>query len=457
VAEVLRQCFGDESVFLDIESILPGQPFATVIGERLKQTDLVLALIGERWLETDIASAPRICDPDDWVNVELRTAIDLRVRVLPVLVGEAHLPNPGDLPSYLQALCTFNAARLDDGLDFHVHMQRLITAVELLLNSHVGRQIDPIDDAKGAAGNSGVTEERPACLLLDRQYSYALTSYCADPRGGSSEGRGARDAPLFGILGRAVLLFDKIFIEQQYVSSIAWTLNHDETEAFRQIFNSFSFEALPLSARDRFLLAETIEADLADPEYRREIDLYYEGRVLRGGNHRELVTYVNNSIFAAYLQRWSILPSKPRARLFSYKLSHLNRFWNAQPALDVARHAFDLVVPDITARSLTELNAIRQDPKIVDFRRKIWEIAHRIDAYTSESVDKLVLAEFRAASRALADHVRVGSSRTVQVLSSGAIPLPIHSSLNLPPDLENSLVGNPFSWLLFLYGTEGDG
>jgi len=64
-----------------------------------------LATIGPDWLTAEKDGHRRLDDPDDWVRREIATAMDMgRVRVIPVLVGEAELPAADDLPDELQKL-----------------------------------------------------------------------------------------------------------------------------------------------------------------------------------------------------------------------------------------------------------------------------------------------------------------------------------------------------------------
>jgi hypothetical protein len=449
LGEVLRQHQGWDAVFLDIDEIAPGQRFEVVISQRLRQADLVIALIGVRWLEPGASGAPRLWNPEDWVHRELEAAIELGVPVLPVLVGDAKLPEEGDLPTALKPIVTFNATRLDDGRNFQTDVAQLRSDIERLLGSHVDRQVPLTPYPVKPGPSAGAPGAPPSGVLLDRQHAYALTSYCADPAENSPGSVETKYGALFDVLGRAVLLFDRIYLEQHYVSSIAWTLKAREVTAFNRTFVGFSFDDLPFSPQDRFLLRETIETDLKDPAYRREIDLYYEARPLKASNYREIVTYVNNAIFASCSQGWSILPSKARSRLFSFKLSRRDSPWNATLPLEVTRHALDLVIPEISVRSLHELDVIREHPQIRNFREKVWELSRRAAAEGTRTPEAMVLAEFRDASRKLADTLR-----TVGILQTERAPISVPLSSNASLEVGYGPPDHPSSWLLFLHGLD---
>lgn len=77
IGDRLARHFGSENVFRDSDSV--------------QQSDVVLALIGPRWLD----------DPGDRVRTELQTAFERHIPVVPVLLDGTPLPGPDDLPPAL--------------------------------------------------------------------------------------------------------------------------------------------------------------------------------------------------------------------------------------------------------------------------------------------------------------------------------------------------------------------
>jgi hypothetical protein len=77
IGDRLVRQFGSENVFRDSGSV--------------RRSDVVLALIGPRWLD----------DPGDRVRTELRTAFERHIPVVPVLLDGTPLPGPEDLPPAL--------------------------------------------------------------------------------------------------------------------------------------------------------------------------------------------------------------------------------------------------------------------------------------------------------------------------------------------------------------------
>lgn len=91
--------------------------------EALTHSDVLLAIIGPDWLTAEKDGRRRLDDPDDWVRRELVTGLGLgRVQVIPVLVGEAPLPVPEELPEPLQRIPALQAItvrpdRFEDDVD----------------------------------------------------------------------------------------------------------------------------------------------------------------------------------------------------------------------------------------------------------------------------------------------------------------------------------------------------
>ena len=96
--------FGGQ-VFKDVDSIELGDDFVEVITRAVGSCDVLLALIGDEWLTiTDEHGRRRLDNPDDFVRLEIEAALSRRVRVIPVLVGEARMPHADELPDSLAAL-----------------------------------------------------------------------------------------------------------------------------------------------------------------------------------------------------------------------------------------------------------------------------------------------------------------------------------------------------------------
>src|ERR1700751_5842882 len=71
----LIQRFGRQSVFRDIDSIRPGIDFRTQIDETLQSTDVLLVIVGPKWLGRSKGAEARIDNEADLVRIEVATAL----------------------------------------------------------------------------------------------------------------------------------------------------------------------------------------------------------------------------------------------------------------------------------------------------------------------------------------------------------------------------------------------
>ena len=124
----LAQHYGAGSVFMDIDEIPFGIDFREHIAEVLSTCDAVVVVIGPHWLGGQ--DPRRIDDATDPVRIEVQTALERRVHVVPVLVDDAVMPTADDLPGPLQNLAFRNACEVATGRDFHAHVDRLIRSMD---------------------------------------------------------------------------------------------------------------------------------------------------------------------------------------------------------------------------------------------------------------------------------------------------------------------------------------
>ena len=129
----LRGRFPHAQVFIDVDSIEPGFDFAEVIRDAVGSCAVLLALVGRQWLTlTDESGNRRLDDPDDYVRLEVQTALDWGVRVIPVLVDGAQPLRRHQLPVTLQKLSRLNALELSYGR-YQYDADRLMDIIQRVL------------------------------------------------------------------------------------------------------------------------------------------------------------------------------------------------------------------------------------------------------------------------------------------------------------------------------------
>ncbi len=134
IADHLGIAFGEESIFVDVVNIPGGANFEQHIEEAIAGADVFLAVIGERWIgyfeqTTAKVDLPTISQKD-YVLLEIRAALKAELKLIPVLVGSARMPDLANLPSDISTIATYNAACVRSGVDFRGHMQKLIACIE---------------------------------------------------------------------------------------------------------------------------------------------------------------------------------------------------------------------------------------------------------------------------------------------------------------------------------------
>src|SRR3954471_12198250 len=99
LSDRLQQHLGKDQVFMDIDAIEPGEDFVELLEHRVSSCDVLIVLIGPRWLTAkDEEGRTRLENAEDFVYLEIKTALEHGVRVIPALVGGAHMPRSTDLP-----------------------------------------------------------------------------------------------------------------------------------------------------------------------------------------------------------------------------------------------------------------------------------------------------------------------------------------------------------------------
>jgi hypothetical protein len=125
----LTSRFHGKSIFMDVAAIEPGRDFRKAIDQSVADCSVLLAIIGHEWLESkDSLGRRRLDDPNDFVRIELASALRRDIPVVPVLVRGTKMPNVEQLPDDLKDLAYRNAVELTHARwksDVHVLVEAL--------------------------------------------------------------------------------------------------------------------------------------------------------------------------------------------------------------------------------------------------------------------------------------------------------------------------------------------
>ncbi len=101
----LEQRFNRNQLFMDVDNIKPGSDFVQVLDAQFAKCDVMLPVIGNGWLEArNERGLRRIDDPEDFVRIEIESALKRDKKIVPVLVDGASMPRASDLPESLKPL-----------------------------------------------------------------------------------------------------------------------------------------------------------------------------------------------------------------------------------------------------------------------------------------------------------------------------------------------------------------
>jgi hypothetical protein len=98
---------------MDVAALEPGRDFRKAIDQSVATCSVLLAIIGQDWLDLrDSRGGRRLEDPNDFVRIELASALRRDIPVVPVLVRGAKMPQVEQLPDDLKELAYRNAVEL---------------------------------------------------------------------------------------------------------------------------------------------------------------------------------------------------------------------------------------------------------------------------------------------------------------------------------------------------------
>jgi len=109
----LTRAFGEDAVFMDVAGIKPGVDFRKAIDENVTSCGVFLAIVGPTWATIATPEGKRrLDDPNDFVALEIASALRREVPVIPVLVHDAKMPSTDLLPAALQPFAYRNSVEL---------------------------------------------------------------------------------------------------------------------------------------------------------------------------------------------------------------------------------------------------------------------------------------------------------------------------------------------------------
>jgi hypothetical protein len=140
----LVRAYSDDSVFMDVAGIQPGVDFRKAIDTNVGSCGVLLAIIGPTWATiADSAGNRRLESPDDYVRLEIASALKRNIPVIPVLVHDAHMPALELLPDDLKDLRYRNSVELTHAR-WNSDVTLLIAALKSYVTVDTKHQAEPV-------------------------------------------------------------------------------------------------------------------------------------------------------------------------------------------------------------------------------------------------------------------------------------------------------------------------
>ena len=130
INDALCKKFHDRNVFFDLESIKRGLDFRPQIDRMVGMCDVMLVVIGDSWLQLDESGRSRLEDDNDFVSYEVSSALKRNIPVIPVLVGNATIPDKDTLPAALTQLIFRQGVQVRATEDFSAQIEKLLKVIE---------------------------------------------------------------------------------------------------------------------------------------------------------------------------------------------------------------------------------------------------------------------------------------------------------------------------------------
>jgi TPR repeat protein len=141
VCDRLERRFGKANVFMDVDRLLAGQRFDRELDKALSQCNVLIAVIGPRWMES-LSTHAREGDRD-FVHDEIAAALQRDIVVIPVLIGRQgympSLPRKDDLPEDIRDLVLYQKHDIAHE-SFNRDADHLTAAIQSVLG---GRRVVP--------------------------------------------------------------------------------------------------------------------------------------------------------------------------------------------------------------------------------------------------------------------------------------------------------------------------
>jgi hypothetical protein len=158
----LVRAYGNDAVFMDVAGIAPGLDFRKAIDDNVAACGVFLVIIGPEWVTVAGPDGRRRLDEtNDFVRLEVASALTRNIAVIPVLVHDARMPHPEQLPDSIKDLAYRNSVEISHAR-WNSDVQLLIDALKQYVTTTPATENQPVHAAVPVQLPPPVSTDSPA-------------------------------------------------------------------------------------------------------------------------------------------------------------------------------------------------------------------------------------------------------------------------------------------------------
>jgi hypothetical protein len=162
-------------VFFDVDSIPYGVDFRAHLEGCVAVCDYLVVVIGKRWLTVCNGEGQRRLDnPNDAVRVEVETALNRGIPLIPVFLDGMDVPAPDQFPDSLRGVVDRNAIFVRPPPDFNQDVSKLVQSLKRQIAADTTGSISPL-----AQASANPVFRSPLVQSILQRRSWLIAAICA--------------------------------------------------------------------------------------------------------------------------------------------------------------------------------------------------------------------------------------------------------------------------------------
>lgn len=129
----LSLIFGAHNIFFDRYAIPDGVDFRVYLHKAVSECDVLLVVIGPKWLNISEPQQPgtrRLDNENDFVRIEVETALKQNKKIIPLLVDGASIPRASELPPAIKDIAFRHMRQIRHDPDYRRDIEDLVSNIK---------------------------------------------------------------------------------------------------------------------------------------------------------------------------------------------------------------------------------------------------------------------------------------------------------------------------------------